>query len=167
MLRNSAVRVLTEERYGQIYFNGTVWTIVYDDTHTVEQIRFTLAHELGHMYLAHNHYKPKNGGIQPIFREYPAAEKQANMFAERLLCPSCVLAALEPQSPEEIARLCHVELDVAKRRFKRMTDLNKRDKYLTDPLEKELFESFLPYINEQNKARQESKDCDKRSVILP
>ncbi len=167
VLKDSDAKVLTKTMRGQVVYSGKQWTIIYNDKMTVDQIRFTLAHEIGHMYLQHNLYKPKDRIIQPVFRSYPSAEKQANMFAERLLCPSCVLAALDPQSPEEIVELCHVELSVAKRRYKRMLELNNRNKYLTDPLEKELYELFLPFINERKGLSQQSNDGEQNKIILP
>ena len=152
---------------GEVYYDGKRWSIIYDDKMTVDEIRFTVAHEIGHMYLQHNKYKPKGVIVQPVFRSYPSAENQASMFAERLLCPSCVLAALDPQSPEEIAELCHVELSVAKQRYKRMLTLNERKKYLTDPLEKKVYELFLPFINERKGLIERPNDRENSAIILP
>ena len=68
------------------------YSIIYNDDLTIntdERIRFTLAHEIGHIYL--NHLKDfqeteiqRNGLNNKL---YGILEKEADMFARNLLCP--------------------------------------------------------------------------------
>ena len=48
--------------------------VLFNDTKNDHTIRFTLAHELGHIVLCHK----KDGGVE---------DKEANCFARNLLCP--------------------------------------------------------------------------------
>lgn len=68
------------------------YSIIYNDDlaiNTDERIRFTLAHEIGHIYL--NHLKDfketeiQRNGLNN--KSYSILEKEADMFARNLLCP--------------------------------------------------------------------------------
>ena len=144
VIKDSDAHVLCGE-YGRIYFKNKKWVVVYDDTHPREIKRYIIAHELGHMLLAHNVTKIKYS-IRGKFDPKPS-EDHANSFADRILCPSCVIWATEMDSPEEIAKYCDVDMALATRRHKRMVALRKRNKFLTSPDEQKRFNHFLPYIN--------------------
>ena len=121
-----------------------------------ERIRFTLAHELGHIVLGHH----KQRGIfcrykrattnKWILSRCSRKETQANIFASRLLAPACVLHALQMNSAEEIATLCGLSLQAAQIRMKRLQVLEKRNKWGTSPLERKIVEQFTPFIAQQN-----------------
>jgi len=64
--------------------------------------RFSLAHELAHIVLKH----PEDAGY--------AAELEANVFAQHLLCPRPVLEVLQPRNYLEISCLCGVSRDAAR-----------------------------------------------------
>ena len=145
-VKDSVAHALQGE-YGRIYYKNQKWMIVYDDTHPRTIKRYIIAHELGHMLLAHNITKMRYTAKGNSFRSKPS-EDHANSFADRLLCPMCVIWAAEMNTPEEIAEYCDVDMELAKRRHARMEVLRKRGKFLTSPDEKELFNLFLPYINE-------------------
>lgn len=68
------------------------------------------------------------------------------MFAARVLAPACVLWGLGLHTPEEIASACNISFSAAQVRAKRMDELYRRQKFLTSPLEKQLFERFFDYI---------------------
>ena len=104
-----------------------------------------VAHELGHYLLGHNVSFTKYAANATASGRSPA-ERQADHFAARLLCPACVLWGLGVQTPEEIEALCLVEAKVARQRFRRMQTLYARNCFLQDPLEKQVYEQFLPYI---------------------
>lgn len=129
------------------------WLIVYDDSDSTGRKRFTIAHELGHILLGH----PLREGEQHtrVFnKERPEVEKEADMFAARILSPACVLWALDLHTPEEIAERCQISYAAAKYRAERMQILYSRQKFLTSPIERKVFEAFKPWI-EQQKGRPE------------
>ena len=145
VIKNSTVNVLEPNVFGRSYYNGKKWFIVYDDTRTLEQKRFTVAHELGHIFLGHELIYGKYPQTVEFMKK-PKSEQQADMFAIRLLCPACVLWGLDLHSADDIARYCLVDPDTAMLRAKRMKELYGRDKFLMIPLEKTVYENFKPYI---------------------
>lgn len=111
---------------------------------SVERQRFTCAHELGHILLGHL------GAAGLVNREPDPGddplEQAANVFASRLLAPACVLWALEARTPERIAELCGISLQSATFRAQRMELLWQRNKFLTSPLERQVYEQFADFI---------------------
>lgn len=110
----------------------------------VRRQRFTCAHELGHILLGHTgKYKLVNR--EPSRGDNPI-EQEANVFASRLLAPACVLWALNTKTPEEIAALCDISYQAAEFRAARMQELYRRNKFLTSPLERAVYERFADFI---------------------
>ena len=109
-----------------------------------ERRRFILAHELGHIILGHV------GRVGLLNRE-PSPEddpleQAANVFASRLLAPACVLWGCNVQSAAEIAQLCGISQTAAQFRWERLQLLYQRGKFLTSPLERQVYAQFRPYI---------------------
>lgn len=126
------------------------WLIVYDDSDSTGRKRFDIAHELGHILLGH----PLREGEQHtrVFnKDRPEVEREADMFAARILSPACVLWALNLHTPEEIAECCQISYTAAQVRADRMKILYARQKFLTSPIERQVFEAFKPWIEEQKK----------------
>ena len=74
------------------------------------------------------------------------SESQADVFAARLLSPACVLWGLNLRTAKEITDICKMSIAEAKKRTQRMKVLYKRQKFLTSPLERKLYEQFIDYI---------------------
>lgn len=124
--------------------DGKMYIVVREGM-SAGRTRFTVAHELGHILLGHvGRYQLVNRepdpGDNPI-------EQEANVFASRLLAPACVLWGCGVKTPEEIARLCDISLQAAQIRAGRMEELYKRGRFLTSPLERRVYEQFLPFIS--------------------
>lgn len=118
----------------------------------IKRQRFTAAHELGHILNGDlGKYKLVNRG-EPSPDDNPI-EQAANVFASRLLAPSCVLWGIGVQSAKEISELCDISMTAAEFRWERMKELYKRDKFLTSPLERDVFERFKNFI-EKNRLNQ-------------
>lgn len=62
--------------------------------------------------------------------------------------------ALDIHTPWDIAELCKVSYTAAQARADRMKILYDRKKFLKSPLERQVYDSFLPWI-EQYKSRPE------------
>lgn len=151
--RNSDTELLEPSEYGcSIVDENGRWTIVYNDSDTPGRIRFTVAHELGHILLGHE-IEAGFGHYRRVVRNKPIAETQADEFAARLLAPACVLWALNITSAAEIERVCGISHQAALYRARRMKVLIERGKFLTSPLERKVFEAFQPWIEQQKTAQ--------------
>lgn len=122
--------------------------IFYNSNMTIGRIRFTIAHEIGHILFGHlkTHGSFTTKNREPNPTDAPE-EQMANVFASRLLAPACVLNALDATTPEQIAALCDISLQSATYRAERMGTLRSRQKFGTSPLEREVYQQFIPYIN--------------------
>ena len=76
VIKNSDVGKLLPNEYGNALCADGRWFIVYDDTRTLEQKRYTVAHELGHILLRHS---------EEHARHTRRIERQADIFARHLL----------------------------------------------------------------------------------
>lgn len=126
------------------------WFIFYDsDIKTRTRIRFTLAHELGHILLGHQLLVNKSGVVftRGVKKGSNTIETEADMLAIRLLAPSCVLWGLGIHKPEDIARLCQISNLASQYKAERMKELYKRNMFLSHPLERQVYEQFKPFIN--------------------
>lgn len=149
IVKNSAHNWLETSQSGISFVtqNGE-WVIVYDDSEPIGRKRFTVAHELGHILLGH----PLRAGEQHtrVFnKDRPVVESEADMFAARVLAPACVLWALDLHTADEISEVCQISYTAAKIRAERMEILYARNKFLTSPLERQVFEMFRPWIEQQ------------------
>lgn len=145
VIKNSDVRELLPSESGLSYYDGKQWYIVYDNENSVVRSRFTVAHELGHIFLGHEIRKGYLARKSDV-GDKPAIEREADMFAGRVLCPSCVLWGLNLHTAEEISKACRVSLASAQIRAARMEILYKRNKFLISPLEREVYKNFENYI---------------------
>lgn len=109
--------------------------------------RFTAAHELGHILLGHvGKFELINRG-EPSEEDVPI-EQAANVFASRLLAPACVLWGVGVKSAADIQKLCGLSATAAEYRWNRMQILYKRNKFLTSPLERKVYNQFKPFISD-------------------
>lgn len=136
------------------------WCIFFDDTAPSPANRnFTLAHELGHVFLGHvpeERTVPGRKGLQITRknrREWAdgldrrdTMERDANMFAARMLSPACVLWGLDLHTAADIERVCGLPRHVARRRAERMEILYERNCFLKSTAERQLFAQLTPYI---------------------
>lgn len=116
---------------------------------SIERQRFTTAHELGHILLGHvGKYELVNR--EPSPGDNPI-EQAANVFASRLLAPACVLWALDARTPEEIAALCKISYQAACFRAERMKLLYERGKFLSSPIERQVYDQFSGFVHRKRR----------------
>ena len=128
--------------------NGRYY-ILYRGDMVPGRIRFTVAHELGHIVLGHlEHQTHTTRNHEPRDGDAPI-EQAANVFASRLLAPACVLHELNAITPERISELCDISLTAARFRAGRMEVLEKRGAFGLSPLEREVHRQFQTYIKSQ------------------
>lgn len=121
--------------------------IYYSDACTPGRQRFTVAHEVGHLVLGHVQARCYTTHNSEPSHSDCRAEQQANIFAARLLAPACVLHALGITSAEEISRVCYISMQAAQTRAARIAVLDQRDRYLSHPLERQLFAQFKDFLS--------------------
>lgn len=148
IVKDSEVHELYDNEAGASIKDGEKWYIVYDDSMVRGRIRFTIAHELGHIFLGHP-LKEGHNSRTTFDTDKPAIETEADIFASRLLSPACVLWGLQVRSVNEIISLCDVSRRAAEIRMERMEELYKRGRFLTSPLEKKVYNQFKPFIDEK------------------
>ena len=135
--------------------------IFYDDTKPTQRQRFSIAHELGHIFL---HMNPP--GRATVYNREPSPnddpiETEANIFASRLLAPMCVIQFLNLNSAKEISEYCDISYTAAKLRFSRLCEIRKRNSirrkeknhgtFLLSKLERQVIENFKDYIDKNKK----------------
>lgn len=127
--------------------SGNRCYVFYNMEQPPGRVRFTIAHELGHVLLGHL----GDGELTVYNRESSSEdaleEHTANVFASRLLAPACVLHALGAVTPEQIAAVCDISMAAARFRAGRMGMLEQRGKYGSSPLERQVLAQFQPYID--------------------
>ena len=135
-----------DDRDGQsTIVNGQPIILINSKVKNTGRIRFTLAHELGHVLLGHvGTYEYVNRASSS---NYDSIEREANMFAARLLAPACVLWGCKVKSAEEIMRLCDISHQASEYRMNRMKELYNRNKFLTSPLERKVYRRFKKFIS--------------------
>lgn len=144
VVRDSEVGELAPGEDGLSVHDGSRWYIVYDDRMTRSHSRFTIAHELGHIFLSHaarSGYRTDSPRRRSARHEY-----EADLFASRLLMPSCVIWGMGLRSAEEIERAFCVSRIAARARAARMSVLYKRGKFLNSEKERRVFANFAEYI---------------------
>lgn len=96
--------------------------------------RFTIAHEIGHIIL------------HKLIPDKTRREKEANMFAARILMPMFLIKELNIKDKVELAKLCNVSEESAGYRLERYQKVKGREKFYTNPLERQMFENLKPFI---------------------
>ncbi len=155
LLKNRQARELRCGEAGISIFDGKQWFIVYDDTMPLGRKRFTIAHELGHIFLRHS--LVAGFYARTTAQNTPPTESEANIFASRFLAPACVLWGINAQTAAEIARVCEISYEAAEIRAKRMLELYKRGKFLCAPLERQVYSQFADFIK-QNRLNEDKKN---------
>lgn len=128
--------LILQSNWGFSFHINNTNIIFYDDKISHSAQRFTIAHEIGHITLQHFLLDKPNSTI----------EKEANMFATRLLMPLCVLYETNINSQQEIVEMCDVSNKCADYRLQRLQLVKTRDKFYTDKLEYKVFKNFKKYI---------------------
>ena len=117
-------------------------TVYFNNNLNFKRVRFTLAHELGHVLLNHENLTHTVHTENNNREEY-----QANIFARGLLMPAIVLKELNCIEPQDIANICNVSLQSAEYRSQRLKELIKRNKFNLSPLERQVYNNFKELIN--------------------
>ncbi len=143
ILKNSKVDFLRAGESGKTIVQRKRFFIIYRDTEPSSRCRFTIAHELGHIFLGHLLINT------PQYRTFSIRddnESEANVFARDLLAPACVLHELKVFNARDIANLCNISLEAAEFRSKRIKVLEQRNAWYLHPLEHQVYKQFENFI---------------------
>lgn len=141
--KDSDVLKLQNNESGKTIFHNNIFEIVYNDSENSRRCRFTIAHELGHIFLGHLLI---NTPAYKTFAIRDDNESAANVFARDLLAPACVLHELHAINAADIAKLCNISIEAASYREKRMRELEMRNAWYLHPLERQVREQFKDFI---------------------
>lgn len=140
---------------GMTFYVRKTPVVLFDEKTTPARAKFTIAHEVGHIILGH----VKPGDVTIANREpHPGdapEEQAANQFAARLLAPACVLWGLDIHTTDEIMELCRISRQAAQFRANRMEELYRRNRFLTSPLERKVYQRFQSFIREYQRPHRE------------
>lgn len=143
LLKNSDIDILADGESGKTICENDCFFIIYKDTENSKRCRFTIAHELGHIFLGHLLI---NTPQYRTFKIQNDTESQANVFARDLLAPACVLHELQVLSAAEISKLCNISLEAATYRAERMKELENKNAWYLHPLEEQVYKQFESFI---------------------
>lgn len=149
IIKNSNINLLKPEQSGITIVQNGEFYIIYSDTETLQRCRFTIAHELGHVFLGHLLI------ATPKYRTFEIrndTERAANIFARDLLAPACVLHEIRVINAADIATICNISHEAALHREKRMEELEQRNAWYTNPLERKVRQQFDDFIK-SNRAK--------------
>ena len=145
VIRNSEVNELRRGELAVSICDAGEWTIIYDDALETNMVRFVTAHELGHIFLGHEY--------RTLERRFAftghkiALEREADMFAMRLLAPAFALHEMRLLSPRDIEAVCGIPFCQAVERARRMETLEERGSFYKSPMERALLGRFQPYFD--------------------
>ncbi len=126
--------------------------ILYNSDMPITRVRFTVAHELGHLLMGEGCFSASKSIRLTSQPRSPMLERLADQFAADLLAPACVLWGLQLTGSQQIADYCRISLAAAQVRFVRLQELRRRHSerkritgagcFLLSPLEQRYIGSF-------------------------
>ena len=146
-------------RYGTDGFTQHIhgcYAIFYNATNPIPRIRWTLAHELGHIYLGHL------TGDKPLGtekeREKAQADVEADQFAASLLCPDIIVHLCGASSVQELRKLTDLSDQAAQIQWQALCRKRMRGELdLDSHIAKSLAHLFSPFIHQHRAEREASE----------
>ena len=137
--------LLSRNQNGLAVLSKGKFYIIYNEKDNLQERRFTVAHEIGHILLEHLFSSPTSQ------QEKEIREQEADIFATLLLAPICVIQALKLQTPEEIQSVCNIPYQYAQWYSEFIKyDLSKFSVQNINDLENKTYKQFQSYINNFN-----------------
>ena len=131
------------------------YLVVYDDrVENYQRVRWTIAHEIGHIVLGHLVSFEATALCRGSLTEkdYKVLEREADTFAVNLLAPMTIINRLPSiQTKADIMKLCNLSVEASDNCMEELR-LLKSGKKLTFPIKEEdvLHRLFFRFINEFN-----------------
>lgn len=138
---NSSISAITQF----LIINDKKFYVTIYKTHdrNIGNIRFSKAHELGHIHLKHfeNYSVPSSYDIQENHALW-VLEREAEMFAAELLAPTAILRACQCVDKNSIQSLCNISAEASEYA---VSDI-KKDYHLKESDKASLEQQFYSYI---------------------
>ena len=113
-----------------------------DEIKNKKRIRWTLAHELIHIYSGH---------LEENFINFdPKLDKYVDYQTVKLLCPTIILKLCNIKTPKEIQKLCDVSLAVSQNAYQRLLSKKDYQFYNFTIEEQKLAYNFSKFIEQYN-----------------
>ncbi len=111
-----------QSKDGYTIFDGTNYTIAYNDTQITGRIRFTLMHEIGHIYMKHLTDFDETILARSSLTEqkYQVLENEVNSFARNVLSPVMIVKELGIKNANELINYFGITKRAAKVRLEVM-----------------------------------------------
>ena len=124
------------------------YKIIYnDEILSLQRIRFTLMHEVAHIYLNHfidfEQTKLCRGGLNED--DLDVLDKEANHFASKVLAPEIVLLHAGWKHPKIIRQQCAISTEASKYKAQKIIEMEKTRNFITG-LEVKILRQFNKYI---------------------
>lgn len=134
-----------------ILYRGT-YTIAYNDTIEIaDRIRFTLMHEIGHIYLRHliDFKETIIKRSEMTMSKYKVLENEANAFARNVLAPAPIVTTLKFTKERELMYHFRISYAAARTRLRLLrTDLQQSINFSSTLIER--FSNFIHYALKSN-----------------
>lgn len=133
---------------GFVFWSGAeqCFVICYNSNLHNSIYRWTIMHEVAHVVLGH--ISPSTPALKRIRQvEHPRLEREADGFARRVLCPSIVLHDCKATEIADIMNLCGISREAALYRSNYIKQLEARNKWRIDPLERKVESQFEKFIS--------------------
>ena len=131
------------ERYGPDGFTQRIegqYVIWYNNCNPTARVRWTIMHELGHIFLGH-----MEEGNDVAFNG--AADRETDAWAAAVLCPLPVVHLCDVASPQELARLTGLSTQAARYNYEKLQQLRSRGELFKNEAEQALACHFLAFIS--------------------
>jgi rubrerythrin len=122
------------------------YNIVFNEkVRSTGRIRWTLAHEIGHIVLGHlNDYNQSTISRGLTENAYDILEKEAHYFAGQVLAPPVILHKLKINSVSKLKNICKLSDEAASIRYNHLIEWIHKGKIL--PVERDIISQFYSFI---------------------
>lgn len=125
------------------------YKITYNDLiSSPERIRFTIMHEIAHIYLNHfidfSQTQLRRGGLNE--EDLIVLDQEANNFVPKVLAPEIVLLHIGWKLPKIIHRKCALSIEASKYRSQKIIEMEIKRNYITG-LELKVLRQFNDFIH--------------------
>jgi hypothetical protein len=142
-----AQRILDQDIDAITYFEAEqgFYVTIYNGNFSINRIRWTLAHEIGHIVLGHFEFDETallRGGLDG--KKYSILEIEAHTFAAELLAPTFIINNLGKLKADLIKKICIISDEAASKRAKTLSKFKYSEKQ--SDIRQQFEYKFAPFL---------------------